>query len=308
MSSVAPVATLPSTHRVSLIAKFAQKFSIDEDKLITTLKATAFKVKDKEVTNEQMTALLIVADQYNLNPFTKEIFAFPDAKSNGIVAVVSVDGWSRIINEHGALDGIEFRYSDKKVTMKGAKECPEWCEVVIKRKDRGQPIVVREYLDEVYRDLSYTNPWQTHTKRFLRHKTLIQGARIAFGFGGIYDEDEAERILDGNSIEGAVTSKTIEVEQPKAKESAAPAATGEESRSDRTASPNGGAAPDAVGGQPMKPSQVNIIKAKLASNGLTEIDLEAKFGKSLEPKPGKEQFKFEDFNDVQAWISESAKT
>ena len=42
----------------------------------------------------------------------------------------------------------------------------------------------------------YPGPWQTHTKRMLRHKTLIQGFRLAFGFAGIYDEDEAGRIID----------------------------------------------------------------------------------------------------------------
>ncbi|WP_032251724.1 recombinase RecT, partial [Escherichia coli] len=44
----------------------------------------------------QFIALLIVANQYGLNPWTKEIYAFPD-KQNGIVPVVGVDGWSRII-------------------------------------------------------------------------------------------------------------------------------------------------------------------------------------------------------------------
>jgi hypothetical protein len=31
--------------------------------------------------------------------------------------------------------------------------------------------------------------------RMLRHKALIQAARLAFGFSGIYDQDEAERIV-----------------------------------------------------------------------------------------------------------------
>jgi len=30
----------------------------------------------------------------------------------------------------------------------------------------------------------------------LRHKAMIQCARLAFGYGGIYDQDEAERIVD----------------------------------------------------------------------------------------------------------------
>lgn len=49
--------------------------------------------------DDQLTALLIVANQYSLNPWTKEIYAFPD-KNNGIVPIVGIDGWSRILNNH----------------------------------------------------------------------------------------------------------------------------------------------------------------------------------------------------------------
>jgi phage recombination protein Bet len=209
------VATIPT--KQSLVAKFASKYSIESEKLLVILKATAFKVdKGPEVTNEQMAALLVVADQYGLNPFTREIFAFPD-KKNGIVPVVGVDGWSRIVNDHPQSDGFEFRQAPEMTTPKDAQPCPEWMEVVIYRKDRGHPIVVREYIDEVYRK-PYTRddgskvlgPWQTHTKRFLRHKTFIQGARIAYGFSGIYDEDEAERIIEAEVVrvpEGGQTER-----------------------------------------------------------------------------------------------------
>ena len=170
--------------------------------LIGMLKATAFK---GEVSDAQMTALLVVANQYALNPWTKEIYAFPD-KNNGIVPVVGVDGWSRIINSHPQFDGIEFHHADEFVTMPGAKPAPEWIECHIHRKDRSRPVVVREYLDEVYRAPfkgkygDVTGPWQTHTKRFLRHKAMIQCARLAFGYGGIYDQDEAERIVEASSV------------------------------------------------------------------------------------------------------------
>lgn len=195
----------------ALIKKFAERFSFDENKILDTLKATAFKVKDGVVTDDQMMALLIVADQYGLNPFTKEIYAFPD-KQNGIVPVVGVDGWSRIINAHPQFDGMEFRTAEKTVEMEGAKPCPEWMECVMYRKDRQHPIAPREYLDEVYRPafsgknrqtgeaFSVAGPWQSHTKRMLRHKATIQSARVAFGFVGIYDQDEAERIIEGHAV------------------------------------------------------------------------------------------------------------
>ena len=204
------LATIP-TERKSLVTKFAERFGVDADKLLHTLKATCFKTKEP-ATNEQMMALLVVADQYKLNPFTKEIFAFED-KHKGIVPVVSVDGWARIINEHPAYNGCEFRYSDKLVTMAGGKPCPEWCEVVMFRKDRDNAIVVREYLDETYQAPrnGYSGPWQSHTKRFLRHKTFIQGARIAFGFAGIYDEDEAHRVIEGEATRVHAVERKVEL-------------------------------------------------------------------------------------------------
>ncbi len=186
------VVTIPK--RPSLVARFAERYGVDSDKMLSTLKATCFRQRDnKEISNEQMMALLVVADQYKLNPFTKEIFAFPD--KTGIVPVVGVDGWSRIINENPALDGIEFRYSEGTREHKG-KTVHDWIECVIRRKDRKEPIIVREFFDEVVRELSYASPWDTHPNRLHRHKTLIQCARIAFGFAGIYDEDEAERIIE----------------------------------------------------------------------------------------------------------------
>jgi phage recombination protein Bet len=196
-----------STALQTLTTKLAKRLDMgDGSSLTSTLKQTCFRQRGNDVvTDAQMEALLIVSEQYRLNPFTKEIFAFAD--KGAIVPVVSVDGWSRIINENPAFNGLEFRYSEEIVTMPRGKPCPAWCEVVIYRKDRDRPTIVREYLDEVYQSPrgqnAYDGPWQSHTKRFLRHKTLIQGSRIAFGFAGIYDEDEARRIIDAGTVDAA---------------------------------------------------------------------------------------------------------
>ena len=81
----------------SLVVEFANRYGVDPQKLLPTLKATVFKGEGgKGVSDEQMLMLLVVANQHRLNPFTREIYAFPD-KSGGIVPVVSIDGWMRII-------------------------------------------------------------------------------------------------------------------------------------------------------------------------------------------------------------------
>lgn len=195
------------TATTSLVVKMAERYAVDADKLLNTLKQTAFQQKEgTTITNEQMMALLVVADQYQLNPFTREIYAYPD-KNNGIVPVVGIDGWSRIINSHQQFDGLELGFSENLVKLDGMKvSCPEWIDVSLYRKDRTKPTIIREYLDEVYKppfkrsgqNGSYTidGPWQTHPKRFLRHKGIIQCARIALGYTGIYERDEADRIID----------------------------------------------------------------------------------------------------------------
>ncbi|PTB23480.1 recombinase [Paraburkholderia caribensis] len=193
-----------STQRVSLVAKFADRYSVDPNKLMTTLKKTCFRQRgDQEVTDEQMMALLVVADQYTLNPFTREIFAYND--KGAIVPLVSLDGWLRIINEHPQFDGMEFDYSEAWETMPRGKPCPEWIECRIFRKDRTRPTIVREYLDECYQaprgEKAFDGPWQNVTKRFLRHRAIIQCGRVAFGFAGLSDADDHQRIVDMGAAE-----------------------------------------------------------------------------------------------------------
>lgn len=185
-SAVAEVAVAsPRVRGPSLIVKTAGRFGVEPEKLMATLKATAFRT-DKAVTDEQMLALLVVADQYGLNPFTKEIYAFPD--KGGIVPVVGVDGWSRIVNEHPQFDGMAFSMPDD------GSSCT--CEIF--RKDRSHSISVTEYMSECKRNVA---PWQSHPRRMLRHKAMIQCARMAFGFAGVFDQDEAERIVEGEVVE-----------------------------------------------------------------------------------------------------------
>ena len=183
------LALAPAPRRISLVEKVASRYEVEPEKLLTTLKATCFRTApDKPaVTNEQMMALLIVADQYNLNPFTKELFAFDD-KRGGIIPYVSVDGWARIINEHPQFDGMQFAWDKDEQAM----TC------TIHRKDRTHPTVVTEYMVECKRA---TDPWTKTPRRMLRHKSLMQCGRIAFGFAGIYDQDEAERIVEGSLVE-----------------------------------------------------------------------------------------------------------
>ena len=68
---------------------------------------------------------------------------------------------------------------------------PSWIECTIFRKDRKVALSIKEYFAEARNDQM---AWITHPRRMLRHKALVQCARLSFGLAGIYEPDEAMRI------------------------------------------------------------------------------------------------------------------
>jgi phage recombination protein Bet len=165
-----------TTPKPSALAVMASKVNIDPAKLHATLKATVFK----GASDEEMLALVVVANAYGLNPLLKELYAFP-AKGGGIVPVVSIDGWISMVNNHPQMDGMEFDEHRNDAGALEAITCRIW------RKDRNRPVAVTEHLSECKRN---SEPWKME-HRMLRHKALMQCARYAFGFSGVTDEDEA---------------------------------------------------------------------------------------------------------------------
>jgi len=178
------VTTLPAQPR-GVIATMAERYEMDSRAFEATIRATCMPKgnNQRDATREEFAAFLLVAKEYGLNPLTKEIYAFP-AKGGGIVPVVGIDGWVNLVNSHPQMDGMEFEaLEDGKGNLEGMT-----CKIF--RKDRSRPTVVTEFYEECKRD---TDPWKMK-RRMMRHKSLIQCARYAFGFSNLYDEDEARDI------------------------------------------------------------------------------------------------------------------
>ena len=184
-------------HLSQLFKDFGEKYHVEPWTVGILLQRTAFRQESsREITKAEMIVLLIVAATYNLNPFTREIYAVADF--DRIIPVVGVDGWSRMINSQASFDGMEFKYSETNVKMSDlAQDCYDWAECYIYRKDRSHPVVVREYLEENYLD---TAQWNGKTRRMLRHKAMIQCARYAFGFVGIADPDDVAHGMKSEKI------------------------------------------------------------------------------------------------------------
>lgn len=191
VQTTAPAESKPAVVAgTSLINFMAGRFGLEPTKFLSTLIKTVFPSDKQNPSNEQVAAFLAVAKQYDLNPFIKEIYAFP-AKGGGVVPIVSIDGWSTLINRQAALDGIDFEDQfDNAGELRAIT-------TIIYRKDRSHPTRITEYMSECQRN---TEPWNKWPVRMLRHKSLIQCARVAFGLAGIYDPDEAERIAETEQV------------------------------------------------------------------------------------------------------------
>jgi hypothetical protein len=180
-----------------LVAMMAQEQHLDTAQFMNTVLKTCFQA---DATPEQFTAFLMIANEHKLNPITREIYAFQ--KGGKVSTIVSIDGWLKIINDHPNFDGMQFVDELDDAGNLVAVTCK------IYRKDRKHPTEVTEYLDECKMP---TEPWKKWPARMLRHKATIQAARYAFGFSGIMDADEAQRM---DSIDGTATVVEDEPESP----------------------------------------------------------------------------------------------
>ena len=213
MSETAITTDTPAAPKASALAIMASRVNVEPAKLLNTLKKTVFQ----KASDDELLALVVVANEYGLNPFTKEIYAFP-GKGGGIVPVISIDGWVTMVNNHPEMDGVEFEENHD-----AGKLVSVTCR--ISRKDRSKPVEVTEYLSECKRN---TEPWKME-HRMLRHKALKECARYAFGFSGVTDEDEAVSTPGMRNVTTATprrqvidpfdkSSMTVDEEQPEPQE------------------------------------------------------------------------------------------
>lgn len=171
------------------LAALSSRISVSEDEAHKIIMRTLVSAKgNAQVTADEFVTFLAIANEYRLNPLTKEIYAFVNRGT--IQPIVSIDGWLSIINGHPQFDGMEFADALADDGSLISVTCR------IYRKDRSRCTEVMEYMAECR---GTSEPWKKWPARMLRHKATIQAARYAFGLSGIYDPDEADRIA-GASI------------------------------------------------------------------------------------------------------------
>lgn len=190
-----------------LIARLAGRFGVEPNRLLKCLTTQVFKQADgRQPSNEELMVLLLVCENFGLNPFNREIFAFR-GKGGEIVPVVSLDGWAKIVRSQKDFNGVTFAFSNNTVKVPGcAQELPEFVECAMRLKGVDEPIVIQEFMVECFNDKSPV--WKKWPRRMLRTRAFIQCARLAFSLTGLYDEGEdfAED-LSGMVATGSVPSQ-----------------------------------------------------------------------------------------------------
>ena len=163
------------------IALVAKQMKVDELDLQAWLSAF-----ENANTLAKLGALRLMV-KHQLDPLCDEI-SLTQLEIGSWQPFITIDGWSKLINQHPAFSGMCFREAEQLVDG-----IPMWMECTIYRTDRTHPTIVREYFSEVVTEHVI---WKTMPRRMLRHRTMQQGARLAFGIGGgvVLDTPQISRL------------------------------------------------------------------------------------------------------------------
>lgn len=188
-----PINAAPSAHEI--IDRSVKRSGLGYEGFVKHLTQTALSSLCIW-SEDDLKRLLVAAERLGLDPLNNEIYAVQGGEdpTSPVLLVVSLNGWARILNANPAFDGMHFTES-----ACVGDAIPDWIECTIHRKDRSFPTTVREYLCEVRGE---QGAWLTHPRRMLRHKAMVQCARVCFGLVGIHDPDEAARARSARDANG----------------------------------------------------------------------------------------------------------
>jgi len=148
--------------------------------------------------------LLRLASKYQLDPLSDEI-ALLQNQDQTYQPFITIDGWSKLINNHPQYAGMSLRDSTELIDG-----IPTWMECTIYRNDRILPIVIKEYLEEVRTD---HRSWQQMPRRMLRHRVIQQCARFALEISANDKFSNIETMKEETSLKKATALKQSQKKQ-----------------------------------------------------------------------------------------------
>ena len=167
------VAQRPQQQQGGAMATFARRFGIEPARVFEVLRQSCFSVGKDEppFASEELAAALVLATQYHLNPFAKELFVFR-GKGGKINCGPTIDGWIKIATRHPDYDGEEFEETLDEEGRLISCACTMW------RRGRSRPVKAIEYLSECQQD---KDTWRKWPHRMLRHRASVRPRGSASG-------------------------------------------------------------------------------------------------------------------------------
>lgn len=150
----------------------------------------------------EKTQFIELAKAFNLNPFTREIYAIKYGDKFSLV--IGYEVYLKRAERNGDLAGWSTRFETEGNDTK--------CVITIHRKSWSHPLTHEVYLSEYHQKNSM---WNTKTKTMLRKVAICQGFRMAFPdeLGGMpYGEEELPQAREVVEIAHEVVDNTQEIE------------------------------------------------------------------------------------------------
>lgn len=192
MNSSTPIMSVQGIFQKAL-ERTAQTLNLPKDELLLWLDQQAAPMYTQ-------LQLLRLAHKYVLDPLSEEIMILDQDVLNPTV-YITMDGWSKLINQHPHYAGMSLRESTEL-----SNEIPNWMECTIYRDDRVLPIIVKEYFEEVK---TLHPSWQQMPRRMLRHRVIQQCARLALGISASETKpDKGTKFKLEENIKKSTTNST----------------------------------------------------------------------------------------------------
>lgn len=166
---------------IDLADTLGTRWGIPDKKAVRSF-ARSFISSKTEFGWEVVHQFMTVCSELELNPARKEVAAFYDP-NKGLTSFVMIDGWLTLANRHPDYDGYKLHENrNEKQELVSVR-----CEIF--RRGRGHPTEATVKMSE-WR-IGGSPQWMSKPEWMLNMKALKQGIRLAFGFAGIVDDDEA---------------------------------------------------------------------------------------------------------------------
>jgi phage recombination protein Bet len=176
------------------------------DMVVTDWKEDLQLVKDltaKGCSDNEFKLLVHMANEYQLNPLKKEIWAVKYG-FNPAQIFVSRDGFLSIAHKSGQFNGMETTFDEVKLDD-NKKDLTATC--IVYRKDMEHPISVTVYQSEYDSKMSV---WKTKPRTMLQKVAESQALRRAFNVDGVYSPEEFDQVKDN---EQKIDNKVIDVKE-----------------------------------------------------------------------------------------------